>query len=169
MVYINTKSNHPPNIINGLTESISNRISSISSNETLFSNAAPQYNDALKKSGYLGNITFKSTTQPSNHETRKRRYYILWYNPPFSLNVKTDIGKKFLYLILKHIPPNNKFHNLFNKNNVKISYSCLPNIGSIINSHNKRILTTNDSNDTSNCNCRQKNTCPLNGNCIVKF
>ena len=31
----------------------------------------------------------------------------------------------------------------------------------IIDNHNKRIL-----NYTKTCNCRQKNTCPLNGNCL---
>ena len=30
---------------------------------------------------------------------------------------------------------------MFNKNNVKISYSCIANIKSIINMHNKEVLT----------------------------
>ena len=53
------------------------------------------------------------------------------------------IGKIFLNLIKKHFPPHHKFHKLFNKNTVKISYSCTRNIKSIINSHNAKILFPN--------------------------
>ena len=48
--------------------------------------------------------------------------------------------KFFLSLIDKHFPPHHKLHKLFNRNNVKISYSCLPNIKSIINAHNRKVL-----------------------------
>ena len=49
------------------------------------------------------------------------------------------------------------------------------NTKQIIDNHNKRILTTtkqtNDTvaatiNNTKTCNCRQKNACPLDGNCL---
>ena len=54
-------------------------------------------------------------------------------------NVTTKVGKFFLSLIDKHFPPH---HNqLFNGNNVKISYSCLPNIKSIVNAHNRKYCT----------------------------
>ena len=64
---------------------------------------------------------------------------------------------------------------IFNRNTIKISYSCMNNTKQIIDNHNKRILTastqidntaaaTIDNNKT--CNCRQKNTCPLDGNCL---
>ena len=48
------------------------------------------------------------------------------------MNVETNIGKTFLKLIDKHFPKTNKFHKIFNKNNVKVSYSCLPNIAEMI-------------------------------------
>ena len=34
-----------------------------------------------------------------------------------------------------------KLHQIFNRNNVKVSYSCLPNVSNIIQSHNKKILS----------------------------
>ena len=48
------------------------------------------------------------------------------------------------------------------------------NTKQIIDSHNKRILKSSQCTDltkttpktTKNCNCRQKNACPLNGNCL---
>ena len=55
---------------------------------------------------------------------------------PFSKNVCNTIGKYFFLLIQKHFPKNRKYHEIFNKNNVKISYSCcMANIKLIINMH----------------------------------
>ena len=54
-------------------------------------------------------------------------------------------------------------HKIFNRNTVKISYSCLRNISSIISSHNHNILSPKQK--SFGCNCRVKNECPLNGEC----
>ena len=66
-------------------------------------------------------------------------------------NVTTKVGKFFLSLIDKHFPPH---HNkLFNGNNVKISYSCLPNIKSIVNAHNRKTLYLSPIISRRTCNC----------------
>ena len=41
------------------------------------------------------------------------------------------------------------------------------NIKSAINAHNKKILLPNQQPDERTCNCIQKDTCPLNQNCLV--
>ena len=46
----------------------------------------------------------------------------------------------FLNLIDKHVPQDHKFHKIFYKNNMKVSYSCMPNTKSTINSHNRKII-----------------------------
>ena len=51
-LYVHNKSNHPPNIIKNIPESINRRLSNISSNEKIFQKAVLPYQDALKKSGY---------------------------------------------------------------------------------------------------------------------
>ena len=81
--------------------------------------------------------------------------------------MKTNIGRTFLRLVTKHFPKNHKYHSLFNKNNVKVSYSCMENMGSIINKHNKKVLANNTSRDSNKslCNCRSKEQCPLNNTC----
>ena len=84
------------------------------------------------------------------------------------MNVETNIGKTFLKLIDKHFPKTNKFHKLFNRNNVKVSYSCLPNFANMIKSHNNRILSEEKTQDQPKCNCRQKDTCPLEGKFLDK-
>ena len=52
------------------------------------------------------------------------------------------------------------FAPVFNKNNVKVSYSCMPNMGSIINNNNKKILTNNNTTPQNGCNCRKKRPMP---------
>ena len=164
-IYINKASNHPPNIIKQLPISISERISKISSNRNIFEESAPYYNEALKNSGYSENIVYIESSQ--NNPTRNnRRRNVIWYNPPFSLNVETSIAKNFLQLIDKHFKEH-KFSKIFNRNNIKVSYSCLPNLATTIKSHNIN-LQKNTTPEINKCNCRAKESCPLNGNCLTK-
>ena len=65
---------------------------------------------------------------------------MIWFNPPYSKNVVTKVGHYFLKLLDKHFPRHHKLHKIFNRNTVKVSYSCTKNIKSIINSHNKKVL-----------------------------
>ena len=53
----------------------------------------------------------------------------------------------------------------FNGNTVKISYSCMKNIGSIISAHNRNI--SNPIVKSYGCNSRVKRSCPLNGECLT--
>ena len=53
---------------------------------------------------------------------------ILWFNQPYSKSVKADIGKIFICLINKNFLPVHKYRKIFNRNFIKISYSCMPNI-----------------------------------------
>ena len=53
-------------------------------------------------------------------------------------------------------------HKIFNRNTVKASYSCTPNVGSIIKSHNKK-LTNAENKQTKKFNCRKKEKCSLEG------
>ena len=148
--YINVNSNHPPNIIKALPNSISQRINNISSDKATFNNVAPSYNDVLSASGYKENLTYQQDLTPSK-KVRQRK--IIWFNPPYSVNVETNIEKTFPKLIDKHFPKTNKFCKIFNRSNVKVSYSCLPNFANMIRSHNKRILSEEKTQDQQKCNC----------------
>ena len=74
--------------------------------------------------------------------------------------------KNFLQLIDKHFK-RHRFSKIFNRNNIKVSYSCLPNLAATIKSHNIN-LETNTTPEIYKCNCRVKESCPLNGNCLAK-
>ena len=65
---------------------------------------------------------------------------IIWFNPPFSANAKTNIGAQFLKLIDKHFQKSNPLSKIVNRNCVKISYRCTPNIAKIVASHNLKIM-----------------------------
>ena len=94
-LYVHKDSNHPPNIIKNIPESINKRLSSISCNEGVFKEAAPKYQEALDKSGY----NYKLKYNPSNEQSKKnrnRQRNITWFNPPYSENVATNVGKNFL-------------------------------------------------------------------------
>ena len=111
-----------------------------------------------------------SLYRSNNNNKKKRKRNIIWFNPPFIENVATNIEKEFFSLLFKHFPPNNRYHKIFNKQNVKLSYSCMPNMESIIAQHNKQVLNRLSSADTetSPCNCRNKRDCPLEGKCHTK-
>ena len=82
----------------------------------------------------------------------------------YLVNVKSNIGRIFLSLLKKHFPKKNKPHQIFNKNNIKFSYSSMSNISSIITGHNKLLLHTKIT--KYGCNCRvKKNTCSLQNQC----
>ena len=110
--YVNAKSNHPPSMLKEIPKSVSKRISSNSCNEQVFNAAAPFYNDILDKCGYSEKLTFEKEQYTQERRTRERN--IIWYNPPFSENVKTNIAKQFLHLLDKHFGRNHKYHKIFN-------------------------------------------------------
>ncbi len=100
---------------------------------------------------------------------RNRQRNIIWFNPPLSKNVKTNIACNFLCPIEKHFPPNHKLHKIFNRNTVKVSYNCIDNLKSIISKHNTRIKKSKPQCEVIDpCTCRDKKTCPLQEKCMTK-
>ncbi len=143
---------------------INNRCkNSISSNETVFNDGKAIYQEALKKSGYHANLKWSNSDSPRFKKPRRQRS-IIWFNPPFSESVSTKIGSEFFKILEKHFPSRHKYHKILNKNNVKLSYSCNPNIGSMIKSHNRKVLDTTEDNNTLPCNCRTSISVPWMAN-----
>ena len=60
-----------------------------------------------------------------------------------------------------HFPSHRKLHQLFNRNNVKISYSYLLNIKPIINAHNRKILYPSPPIGSRTCKCINMPQCLL--------
>ena len=119
-LYIHARSNHPPLVKEHLPQMIGQRISDLSCNKTAFEKAASEYNQALQRNGFKDTIMYKPSqsflhrsNNNNNNNKKKRKQNIVWFNPPFSENVATNIGKEFFSLLSKHFPPN-KYHKIFN-------------------------------------------------------
>ena len=97
------------------------------------------------------------TTKTTNGKNKRKRN-ITWFNPPYSKHIASNISKQFLKLLDTFFPPTNKLHKILNRNTVKISYRCMPNMKQIILNHNKTILNKDNSAEskTNSCNCRIK-------------
>ena len=103
----------------------------------IFQESAVYYEKYLKNSGYKTKLQYQQPKE-NNQNKKKRKLNIIWFNPPYSKSVKTNAGGMFIKLISKHFLPNHKFVKIFNKNKIRLSYSCIPNIRSKINGHNKK-------------------------------
>ena len=80
-------------------------------------------------------------------------------------------SEKILNLIGRHFSKDHKYHKLFNRNTIKISYFCMSNIADRIKGHNNKILKQQQQHSSiekqqQTCNSRRKSECPLNGNCL---
>ena len=129
-VYVHSSSNHPPSIIQNIPKAINNRLSKISANEDIFDRAAPLYQAELDKNGYKHVLKIKPPTHPEKKRNRTKK--IIYFNPPYSVNVKTKIGQKFLKLLDKHFPPGSPLYPLLIRRKVKLSYRCLPHVKAAI-------------------------------------
>ena len=135
---VHRQSNHPPALLRNIPENINTRPTSISSSQKVFDEAIPPYQKALVESGYKHKLTYNQ--QPKRKRNCQRK--IIWYNPPWNANIKTNLGRKFLNIIYRCFPIGQPLHKiLFNKHTLKLSYSCMPNMKSIISSHNKALLS----------------------------
>ena len=168
-IYVHKQSNHPPSIIKNIPESINKRLSEISSDKECFDKAKDAYQDALNKCGHNYNLSYKVPIPKTSRQNQRHRN-ITWFNPPYSQNVETKIGKCFLKLVDLHFPKSNPLHKIFNRNSLKLSYSCMSNVKTIISSHNKAQISkpVAQSEEVAGCNCRKKDSCPLEGNCKIQ-
>ena len=71
-LYINTKSNHPQNIINNIPDMISKRLSNLSSNEKAFLETKHDYETALRNSGFTDELTYQEPKVNNKKRIRKR-------------------------------------------------------------------------------------------------
>ena len=97
------------------------RLTSISSSQKVFDEAIPPYQKALDESSYKHKLTYNP--QPKRKRNRQRK--IIWYNPLWNANVKTNLGRKFLNIIDRCFPNGHPLHKIFNKHTLKLSYSCI--------------------------------------------
>ena len=113
------------------------------------------------QNGYSCTATFEE--KKGGRKRRKRERKIIWFTPPYSKSVQTNIARQFLKLVARHFPEGSSLHKLFNRNTIKVSYSCMRNMAALIKSHNATLLKPATCDKP--CNCRVKADCPLKGKC----
>ena len=118
---------------------INKRLSELSCNKDEFDKAKLLYEKSLQESGYKTSMSYAQTEVKTS---KNRSWNIIWFNPPFCQNVKTNIGKIFLKLIKKNFPNHHPLHKIFNLNTIKLSYSCMSNMSSFVKQHNRTILSS---------------------------
>ena len=131
-----------------------------SSNKELFNKVKPHYESALKQSRRDEKLTYteckKPKTQNAQNSHKNRQRNVIWFNPPYNMSVQTNIGR-VSEPRQQTFPKNHKYKKIFNKNNIKISYSCTDNLQTIMKNHRDQQDTPNG----NNCNCRKKNMTTL--------
>ena len=169
-IYIHKQSNHPSNITRNIPQMIEKMISNNSSTEEIFNRHKGIYQEALKKSGYKGDMKYVPTdgSENSHRKTKRERYPKKFYfNPPYNRAVKTNVGKAFLGIVSRCFPKGHPWHKSFNRHTVKLSYSCTKNVASKIAQHNTKVLNGKNISKDSGCNCKKKSECPMPNNCMA--
>ena len=139
--YIHIQADHPPSITKQLPQSIEKCLSQLSSSKEIFYEKTPYYEQRLASSEYNEKLTYQQ--QGENNENNKnigknRKRNIIWFNSFYSKSLKTNIGKYFFRLLNKHFSPGHKLYKIFNKNTVKLSYSCMPNLKAKIEGNTRK-------------------------------
>ena len=112
------------------------RISNLSCSENELNKAKPLYESALENSGFNYSIKFEASVENAG---RNRNRKVIWFNPAYSLNVKTNIGKVFLKFVRKYFSKSHKFNKIYNSNTLKVSYNSMPKVKNLIKQHNSKI------------------------------
>ena len=133
----------------------------------MFESVGPIFTEALAKSGYDFELKFDPSASEPSKKKRNRYRDVLWFNPPYSAAIRSNIGKDFLNLVTRSFPPGHPLRKLFNRNTVKISYSATPSIEKIITSRNQKLLAPPKSEERL-CSCPKDKPCPLGGQCLSK-
>ena len=97
-LYVHKESRHPPNVTKNIPLNVNQRISGNSSNEELFKETTPIFQQTLKNSGYNHQLKFEKTNPREKSKTSRKRN-VIYFNPPFAANVKSRVGEKILKLV----------------------------------------------------------------------
>ena len=114
------------------------RLNSISATEQIFLDSKDPYQKALNDSGYTFNLKYEPVGEKGDKK-RIRGRKVIYFNPPFSANVSTNIGAKFLRIVDSCIPPGHILRKIINRNSIKVSYRCMPNMKKALGKHNSKI------------------------------
>lgn len=97
----------------------------------------------LMESDHNSSLRYHRVKKNKNSSKKSCNKKVLWFYPPFSSAIKTNVAKMFLKLTSKHFAGNKLLNKLFNKNNVKVIYSCSDNMAVMVSCHSNKIVESN--------------------------
>ena len=130
-LYINASSNHPLSVLKQIPKSVSKRITRTLVMK-IFSVKVLRF--TIRFYGTVDLMRTSNTAQKDwcHQEEEGGTVPGTSYCTIFlSANVKTNVGKHFSKLLKKHFDKNHNYQKIFNKNNMKVSYSCMNNMTKI--------------------------------------
>ena len=140
LLHVNASSNHPPHpkkYIKQIPISIAKRLSKNLSSIEIFNSVKVEYENALERCRYHS-VKLNCTQKRENKPKHNRSQNIIWFNPPYSQNVITNVAKRFLNFLDHHFPKSNKLPKIFNRNAVKVT-APLQKISPALSAHTTRI------------------------------
>ena len=108
-----------------------------STNKEIFRNSVKPYKkESRVQNGmqYQQNKQYMTTIKNQKRDMISAIHHIMQM-----LSQMLNVEKLFLSVLYKYFPPHNKFHKIFNRNTLTISYSCIPNMKRTVNSHIQKI------------------------------
>lgn len=151
-MYVNKKSNHPLSILKKYPRfHQQSAFRNIFRSRMLWQRLAV-YQEALNKTGYNYNLSYNDRQRSRTNHPRN----ILWCNPHFSKNVKTNVGKCFLSLFDQNYPKSHPLYKVFISVSICVAMKLSPTtklcrIGMIV------------------VKCVDNNWCSLNVVCFIVF
>merc|ERR1712177_202308 len=70
-LYVHSLSNHPKKVLDNIPLAVNKRLCKISSNERVFKEAAPEYQEALNKSGYTHTLVYSKIEEPPKSKNKQ--------------------------------------------------------------------------------------------------
>ena len=122
--YVHRDSDHPPNIIQNIPAAINKCLCSISSDNVVFCENSKIHQKAFNYSGYNHQLTFNDS-QTAHPSKCKRHRNVSWFNPPYSMNVKTNIDRSFLSLVDFHLHKDHPLHRIQSRSVIAVWAACL--------------------------------------------
>ena len=110
-------------------------------------------------------MNLKYKAQKEHRKENNQNKKVIWFNPPYSKQVSTNIAKRFRKPLDRHFRKQYRLYKIFNRNNVKVSYSCAENMCNFISCHNK-ILLNSRTGIIKSLHSINKDECRLNGQCL---
>ncbi len=80
---------------------IEHRLSNNSSNKEIFERSKQEYEEALKNDGafkleyQIFKLEYREREESNTQKRRNRPRKILWFNPPYNMEVVNNLGKEF--------------------------------------------------------------------------